>query len=121
MREITLARDTQTGLPFTSQVFSITNVNQKRLGFHFKYNTLKNRWAFDITVDGEVKVCGRAVVLETNLFAPHGFGVGSLFAVDVNNTGAEPGFRELIDGSVRLFLLEDSERVSLEVLRQGYL
>ena len=119
MREITLARDSQTCLPFTSQVFSVTNVNQKRLGFHFKYSTMLNRWTFDLTVDGEVKLCGRTVVMQTNLFAPHGLSVGSLFAIDVSDRGAEPGLKELIDGSVRLVLLEEGERIGIEVQRQA--
>lgn len=118
MREIPLGRDSLTGLPFTSQRFVVTNTSQQRLGFHFKYVTLLDRWCFDLRVNDELKICGRTVVTGSNLFAPHGFGAGSFFAADITGRESKPGLQQLIDGSVRMFYMNEDERVGLETLRE---
>lgn len=118
MREIRLIKDQRTGLPVTSQIFTVPNLGQQRLGFHFKYVTLIDRWVFDFYIDDTPVLCGRKVVLGTNLLAPHAFRVGALFALDMEGKGDEPGLEAITDESIRLFHLSELEQVNLTVLSE---
>ena len=115
MREIQLIQTSDTGVPATSQIFTVPNTNQQRLGFHFKYVTLIDRWMFDLYIDDVPALCGRRVVLDTNLLAPYALGVGALWAMDVEGAGDPPGLIPMTDGSIRLFHLSRLEQASLYV------
>ena len=119
MREIKLISDRDTGAPATSQIFTIPNLGQERLGFHFKYVGLCNRWAFDFFIDDRPVMYGRKVVLETNLLAPYSFGVGALVAYDVEGIGDDPGLNDLIDGSIRLYHFSPLEQAQIAQLELG--
>lgn len=113
MRRIRLITDQNNGVPLTSQVFTVPNTGQERLGFHFKYITLNDRWAFDFFIDDQPVMFGRPVVLESNLLSPYGFGVGALVAYDVEGAGDEPGLMPLTDGSIQIFHFSDLEQAQI--------
>lgn len=119
MREIRLIADTNTGIPLTSQIFTVPNTDQARLAFHFKYISICDRWAFDFYIDDEPRMFGRQVVLETNLLAPFDFGVGALVAYDYEGAGDEPGLLPMVDGSIRMYLFTPLEQQQIAVRSFG--
>lgn len=113
MREIKLVRSLDEGVIATSQVFTVPNTGGQRLGFHFKYVTTIERWIFDLYIDDVPVLCGQTVVLDTNLLASYGLGIGALFATDIEGAGDEPRLAELTDGSIRIYHLSPVEQVNL--------
>ena len=85
-----------------SQRFVI-NVADNAMLFHFKYNTRTDRWTFDLSVNNVDVISGRKVVLNIDLLAPYGFGVGLIVAIEPENQGQLPDRNNLVNGTIRLF------------------
>ena len=113
MREIKLIQAIDDQSSVTSQNFSVINLGTKRLGFEFRYNTMLDRWFFNLAVDDDFVLYGQKIVLNTNLLTPHGFGVGVLFAFDTEGTGNEPTYNAILNRSVRLYHASALEQFQL--------
>ncbi len=110
MREIKLLQAVGDSSIPASQRFSVPNTGQERMVFHFKYITLVDRWMFDLTLDDEAVILGQKVVLNVNLFAPYGLGIGALFAYDVEEKNNRAGYNEIASGAVRLYHMTELEQ-----------
>lgn len=79
----------------------------RQCDFLVNYNPTSNRWSFDLTVDGELRLAGRRIVIGADLL-PASLGLGQLRAVDWTGKGAEPGRTELPSGAVRLIHYDET-------------
>lgn len=113
MRRINFIRTQDGSETATSQRLTIPNFGQERLGFWFKYNTYVDRWFFDFYLDDLPVFCGQRIVLNTNLLAPWGVGVGAVFAYDIEAKGNEPTYAAIHSGAVRLYHITQAEQVNL--------
>ena len=84
-----------------------TIINNKRVSIRFRYNPSIDRWAFDLSVDGEAVLHGRRIVTGSDLIAPFGLGIGRIFAHSA--TDAEPTRDNLINGTVKLHAATEEE------------
>lgn len=89
------------------QKFS-TVLSNKRVSFRFRFNTLIQRWAFDLALDDVPVITGRRVVTGVDLIEPFNLDIGKLFAVE-NVPGAVADRLGLPNGSVRLYQVTDAE------------
>lgn len=88
------------------QEFS-TVTNGKRVVFKFRYNSLTERYWFDLSINDAPAIQGRTLVANADLFDAYpGVKsiVGKLFCVDIDNRGREPTIENLTSGDVRVFL-----------------
>lgn len=87
-------------------------LNGQRCTIRLRYNQTVNRWAFDLSLDDRPILQGRRIVLDRNLLAELGFGLGYLFA-GADDPNAVPGRTELPSGIVRLYYLTDADRAAV--------
>lgn len=88
-----------------SQEFS-TVLNGQDCQFKVQYNRWNDRWSFDLTINDELKLSGRRIVIGTDLIQPFDLGIGELWAFRTNE-GAEPDRTQLPDGLVRLVSVQE--------------
>lgn len=87
-----------------SQILSM-RLNDRAVRFHFKFNTVSERWTFDLYIDNALVLAGRKVVVDTNLISPFATfnTLGILFATDPENQANVPNRTNLPAGLVRFF------------------
>lgn len=96
------------------QTFTLT-LNEKQVRMEVKYNTIADRWTFDLWVDDVLKLSGRKIVTGCNLVYPFtGLGVGVIWAAAISDPEVEPNRENLPLGNVKLF--QATEEELLEVL-----
>lgn len=84
------------------QVFS-TAVNGLKVTIRLRYNVWAERFAMDLAIDEVDVLKGRKVVTEVDLLAPFDFGIGRIFAADVDRQGRPATLENLVSGVVKLF------------------
>jgi len=80
-------------VPFTSDPntqFTAT-LNGVEYEFLTNWNERNLTWSFDLSIadTGELLVAGVPVLIGCDMLAPHGLGIGSMYAVDLTATSAE--------------------------------
>lgn len=90
----------------SKQKFSLI-LNGRRVTIQLWYSILKDRWSFDLALDGDPIISGRRLVLGTDLLAPFQLGLGVLFLH--SDTGVLPNRNNLPLGLVRLYHANQSE------------
>lgn len=91
-------------------------LNRRRCTMALAYNPGISRWTFDLSIDGELRLAGRRIVVGTDLLAPFSFGLGAIFAGDYAGQGGTPDYDALVSGRVRLYHVTPDEIVAaLEV------
>lgn len=93
-----------------SQVF-ITKLGTTKVKLHFKYNSVSDRWTFDVYINEVPKLHGRRVVLGTNLIAPYTdlVSIGVLVAADPSFGGVLPNRANIPSGLIKMYQLDSSE------------
>lgn len=91
------------------QRFGLT-LNNRRVTMRLRYNTLIDRWSFDLAVDDVPVLTGRRVIIGVNLLAafPQLADLGVIFAADIVE-GSQPGRYDLPNGKVRLYQTTEAE------------
>ncbi|MCO5164661.1 MAG: hypothetical protein M9939_26585 [Mesorhizobium sp.] len=84
------------------QVFS-TVVDGRKVTIRLRYNVQAERFAMDLAIDETDVLKGRKVVAEIDLLAPFDFGIGSIFAADVDRKWRPPTLANFVNGAVKLF------------------
>lgn len=84
------------------QRFSTVIADQK-VTIRLRYNTLSDRFAMDLAIDEVPVLTGRKVVSEVDLLSPFDFGIGAIFAADIDGRGREPTLDAFVAGHVKLF------------------
>jgi len=85
-----------------------TILNNRRVTFRFRYNSVSDRWNFDLSIDDLPVLMGKRVVLGINLLGTRDFGIGQLFAI--STTGDALPTRDALPARlVRLYWVSDEE------------
>jgi len=94
------------------QTFTI-NLNGNRIIFKFLYNTISDRWTFDMTFDGTLLLSGRKVLKGFNLIGQFveisALNLGLIFCEEVEEQGAEPNRNNIPGGVVRILHVTQEE------------
>jgi len=88
------------------QEFS-TIIQGVRVVFRFRYNTVSNRFYFDVSAGDSFVIQGRTLQSNVDLFTTLGdtdVDLGSLFCVDIDDKDREPTIENISEGAVRIFL-----------------
>lgn len=85
----------------SKQKFSVI-LNNQRVTIQLWYSVLKDRWSFDLALDGEWVINGRRIVMGVDLLAPFQLGIGVMFCAP-ETPGAVPDRTALPLGLVRLY------------------
>lgn len=85
----------------SKQKFSLI-LNNQRVTIQLWYSQLKDRWSFDLALDGEWVITGRRIVMGVDMLAPFQLGLGVLFCAP-EMPGAVPDRNSLPRGLVRLY------------------
>lgn len=87
------------------QKFS-TIIDGRRIEFSFRYNTLIERFRFDISINGTIILQGRTLIEDVDLLKVYErlFNIGNLFCVDIDGKNREPNLTNISNGNVRIFL-----------------
>lgn len=92
-----------------SQTFE-TRLEDQRASFAFKFNTISNRWTFDLSVGGIIVLQGRKLVPDINVVLPYThFDIGILFCTDPEGKGNLPDRDNVPGGVVRIFVISKEE------------
>jgi hypothetical protein len=92
--------------------FKITNspdqqfsaiLDNKRVTLRLRFNTVDNRWSFDLALDDEPILYGRKIVTGVDLLNSFDFGIGILFCLADADNNIEPGRIELPNRLVKLY------------------
>lgn len=86
----------------SGQVVS-TVANGLKVTIRLRYNVQAQRFAMDLAIDETDVLKGRKVVSEVDLLAPFAFGIGSIFAADVDRKGRPATLANFVNGTVKLF------------------
>lgn len=90
------------------QRFALT-LGTQRVTMRVRYNTLIDRWSFDLAIDDVPVLTGRRIVIGVDLLAAFPqFDLGVLFATD-NVAGSMPGRFDLPNGKVRFYQATEAE------------
>lgn len=90
------------------QRFGLT-LGNRRVTMRVRYNTLIDRWSFDLSVDDVPVLTGRRIIVGVDLLAAFPqFDLGVLFAADIVE-GSQPGRYDLPNGKVRLYQATEAE------------
>lgn len=92
----------------SKQKFSLI-LNNQRVTIQLWYSVSKDRWSFDLALDGEWVVTGRKIVMGVDLLAPFNLGIGILFCAP-ETPDAVPDRTGLPLGLVRLYHATEEER-----------
>lgn len=84
------------------QVFS-TVVDGRKITIRLRYNTESERFSMDLGIDDVPVLTGRKVTSEVDLLQPFDFGIGSVFAADIDGKGRAPTLTNFVAGTVRLY------------------
>lgn len=84
-----------------------TTLGGRRVSMRLRYNPSTDRWAFDLSIDGEAILHGRKIVTGIDLLEPFNFGIGAIFARAEGS--ASEGRAELPSGRVKLFHATQSD------------
>lgn len=84
------------------QVFS-TVVNSRKVTIRLRYNFESEHFAMDLGIDDTPVLTGRKVTSEVDLLQPFDFGIGAIFAADVDGKGRPPTKAAFLSGAVKLF------------------
>lgn len=84
------------------QVFS-TVVNNRKITIRLRYNTVSEHFSMDLSIDDVPVLTGRKVTSEVDLLQPFDFGIGSIFAADIDGKGREPTLANFVSGITRLY------------------
>lgn len=80
-------------IPFTSDPWHsfTTMLNGEEYRFAQHFNTRNNVWSFDLSLErtGQMLVAGVPILIGCDLLAPHGLGIGSMFALDLHAAAEE--------------------------------
>jgi hypothetical protein len=82
----------------------------QRVTMRLRYNTVSERWSYDLALDDKWIIHGHRITNLTNVFRGYGLNLGVLFAYPAT-VGAEPGRRELPGRLVRLFHVDDASEL----------
>jgi len=84
------------------QVFS-TGVNGQKVTSRLRYNVESQHFSMDLGIDDVPVLSGRKVTSEVDLLQPFDFGIGSIFAADVDGKGRQPTLENFAAGVVKLY------------------
>ena len=101
---MTLQRISLTNNP--GQKFS-TVVGGIRSVFHFRYNTVSERFYFSIQINDEWVLQGRTLTTNVDLISNYpeiSKIMGNLFCVDIDARGRDATIENIVSGDVRIFL-----------------
>jgi hypothetical protein len=79
-----------------------TYLSDETVALELMFNTFSGRWSLAVEIVGVVKVQGRRIVPNTDLFAGYSLNIGRLFLVEWTDSGGSPGRDELPSGQFRL-------------------
>ena len=71
--------------------------------FDLAYSQTSGRWSFDLALQGEPVIAGRAIVPGVDLLSPFHLGIGQLVAQDQLSKGAQSDRDALPAGNMRLY------------------
>lgn len=84
------------------QIFS-TVVDNRKITIRLRYNEESEHFSMDLGVDDVPYLTGRKVTSEIDLLQPFDFGIGSIFAADVDGKGRPPTLANFVSGVVKLY------------------
>lgn len=79
------------------------SLNNRRVTLRLRFNTVDQRWSFDLAIDDTPVLFGRKIVTGVDLLAAFDFQVGLIFALPEKDDTTEPGRFELPNGLVKLY------------------
>lgn len=92
-----------------SQTFE-TRLEDQRATFTFKFNTVSQRWTFDLLINNQIVLQGRKLILDINVVMPYvHFDIGVLFCTDPERKGNLPDRFNIPGGLVRIFTIPKEE------------